>query len=110
MRNCRVGDRAPTQMAAWQSHYVACFKAKMKEFIVKIEVKLKPIILDPQGKAVLTALHNLGYDEVQETRIGKLIELKVKDENAEKIKERVQEMCKKLLANPVIEDFVVKVD
>ena len=82
----------------------------IKEFVVKVEVKLKPVIIDPQGKTVLMALHNLGYNEVQETRIGKLIELKVKDENAEKAKERVREMCKKLLANPVIEDFVIKID
>jgi len=81
-----------------------------KEFTVKVEVKLKPVILDPQGKTVLTALHNLGYNEVQETRIGKLIEMKIKDESAEKAKERVQEMCRKLLANPVIEDFVIKIE
>ena len=82
----------------------------MKEFTVKVEVKLKPVILDPQGKTVLMALHNLGYNEVQETRIGKLIEMKVKDESAEKAKEQVQEMCKKLLANPVIEDFTIEVE
>jgi phosphoribosylformylglycinamidine synthase len=82
----------------------------MKEFIVKVEVKLKPVILDPQGKTVLMALHNLGYNEVHETRIGKLIEMKVKDESAEKAKEQVQEMCKKLLANPVIEDFVIEIE
>ena len=81
-----------------------------KEFTVKVEVKIKPVILDPQGKTVLMALHNLGYDEVQETRIGKLIELKVKDESAEKAEEQVREMCKKLLANPVIEDFVIKIE
>lgn len=82
----------------------------VKEFIVKVEVKLKPVILDPQGKTVLMALHNLGYIEVQETRIGKLIEMKIKDESANKVKERVQEMCKRLLANPVIEDFVIKIE
>jgi phosphoribosylformylglycinamidine synthase len=82
----------------------------VKEFIVKVEVKLKPVILDPQGKTVLMALHNLGYSEVQETRIGKLIEMKIKDESANKVKERVQEMCKRLLANPVIEDFVIKIE
>ena len=53
----------------------------MKEFKVKVEVKLKPVVLDPQGKTVLGALHNLGYLEVQETRIGKLIELTVEDES-----------------------------
>jgi len=82
----------------------------IKEFKVKVEVKLKAVVLDPQGKTVLGALHNLGYLEVQETRIGKLIELTVKDENEQKVRERVEEMCKKLLSNPVIEDFVIKIE
>ncbi len=82
----------------------------MKEFKVKVEVKLKPVVLDPQGKTVLTALHNLGYAKVNDARIGKLIELKITDEDADKVKERVNDMCMKLLANPVIEDFVVNVE
>jgi len=82
----------------------------IKEFKVKVEVKLKAVVLDPQGKTVLGALHNLGYLEVQETRIGKLIELTVKDESEQKVRERVEEMCKKLLSNPVIEDFVIKIE
>lgn len=77
---------------------------------MKVEVKLKPVVLDPQGKTILMALHNLGYNEVQETRIGKLIELTVEDESDQKVKERVEEMCKKLLANPIIEDFVIKIE
>ncbi len=82
----------------------------MKEYKVKIEVKLKPVILDPQGKTVLTALHNLGYEEVNDTRIGKLIELNIKDSDADNVEKRVNEMCTKLLANPVIEDFSVNVE
>ncbi len=82
----------------------------MRAFRVKVEVKLKPVVLDPQGKTILMALHNLGYNEVQETRIGKLIELTVEDESDQKVKERVEEMCKKLLANPIIEDFVIKIE
>jgi len=82
----------------------------MKEFKVKVEVKLKPVVLDPQGKTVLMALHNLGYDKVDDARIGKLIELKITDENADKVKEQVNDMCMKLLSNPVIEDFVVNVE
>ena len=76
----------------------------------KVYVNLKSGVLDPQGKTVLMALHNLGYNEVRETRIGKLIELRVEDESVEGVKERVQEMCKKLLANPVIEDFIIKIE
>ncbi|MCH8014189.1 MAG: phosphoribosylformylglycinamidine synthase subunit PurS [Candidatus Dadabacteria bacterium] len=82
----------------------------MKEFKVKVEVKLKPVVLDPQGKTVLTALHNLGYEKVEDARIGKLIELKIMDSDAGNVRERVNDMCKKLLSNPVIEDFVVKVE
>lgn len=82
----------------------------MKEFKVKVEVKLKPVVLDPQGKTVLTALRNLGYEKVEDARIGKLIELKIMDSDAGNVRERVNDMCKKLLANPVIEDFVVKVE
>lgn len=82
----------------------------MKEFKVKIEVKLKPVVLDPQGKTVLQALNNLGYDEVGDARIGKLIELRVSDGSAEKVKERVDEMCKKLLSNPVIENFEINIE
>ena len=83
---------------------------KMKEFKVKVEVKLKPVVLDPQGKSVLMALNNLGYSEVEDARIGKLIELTVKDGSAESVKERVNDMCAKLLSNPVIEEFTVTVD
>lgn len=80
-----------------------------KEFQVKVEVKLKPVILDPQGKAVLAALHDLGFVEAEDARIGKLIELKVKGTDAGSVKEKAEEMCRKILANPVIEDFVIKV-
>ena len=82
----------------------------MKQFKIKIEVRLKSGVLDPQGKAVLGALHNLGYKEVEDTRVGKLIELRVQDENPQKVRERVEEMCKKLLANPVIEDYLIEVE
>ncbi|MFQ5786980.1 MAG: phosphoribosylformylglycinamidine synthase subunit PurS [Thermodesulfobacteriota bacterium] len=82
----------------------------MKEYKVKVEVKLKPVVLDPQGKTVLNALHNLGYNQVSDTRIGKLIELKLTNSNKKNVIEQVKEMCSKLLANPVIEDFSIKVE
>lgn len=82
----------------------------MKEYKVKVEVKLKQVVLDPQGKTVLNALHNLGYNQVSDTRIGKLIELKLTNSNKKNVIEQVKEMCSKLLANPVIEDFSIKVE
>ena len=82
----------------------------MKEYKVKVEVKLKPVVLDPQGKSVLSALRNLGFGEVEDARIGKLIELTIKDGDAGNVEERATEMCRKLLSNPVIENFDVKVE
>jgi phosphoribosylformylglycinamidine synthase subunit PurS len=82
---------------------------KMKDFKVKVEVKLKSVVLDPQGKTVLSALHKLGYNQVIETRVGKLIELTVRDSDKENVKGLVEEMCDKLLANPVIEDFIISI-
>lgn len=82
----------------------------MKEYRVKVEVKLKPVVLDPQGKSVLSALRNLGFGEVEDARIGKLIELTIKDGDSGNVEARVTEMCRKLLSNPVIENFDVKVE
>jgi phosphoribosylformylglycinamidine synthase subunit PurS len=82
----------------------------MKEFNVKVEVKLKPVVLDPQGKTVLKALQNLGYNQVTDARIGKLIELKLTDSDKERVIDQVNEICNRLLANPVIEDFSITVE
>lgn len=70
---------------------------------VKIYITLKEGVLDPQGKAVQTSLNTLGFTEVQEARVGKYMELFVEDSVDVEVK--VEEMCSKLLANPVIEDY-----
>lgn len=82
----------------------------MKEFKIKVEVKLKSAVLDPQGKTVLTALKNLGYNQVIDTRIGKLIELKLIESSKDLAREKVEEMCIKLLSNPVIEEYSITVE
>jgi phosphoribosylformylglycinamidine synthase len=82
----------------------------MKQFNAKVEVKLKSVVLDPQGKAVLSALHNLGFDDITDTRVGKLIELKMNEESREEAERKVEDVCKKLLANPVIEDYSIVID
>ena len=68
---------------------------------VRVFVTLKPSLLDSAGRTVAGALQKLGYQELDEARIGKLIELKVEQYD----ETRVREMCDKLLANPVIEDY-----
>jgi phosphoribosylformylglycinamidine synthase len=72
---------------------------------VKIFVSLKRGVLDPQGKAIERSLHTLGYSEVQDVRMGKYLELDLEATSAESAEARVREMCDKLLANPVIEDY-----
>ena len=77
---------------------------------VKIEVRLKPAILDPQGKTGLGALKQLGYDEVAAVRVGKLIELELGDGTPEVLKARVEELSRRLLANPLMETFDIHFD
>ncbi len=81
----------------------------MKKFLVKVEVKLKPVVLDPQGKAVLSALHNLGYKQVTDSRIGKLIEMRIVSDSLDEVQNSVADMCRKLLSNTVIEDYFINV-
>jgi len=70
---------------------------------VKVYITLKPSLLDAQGKVVQSALQQLGYDGVEEVRIGKYVEMTVGD--GPEMDAQVREMCAKLLANPVIEDY-----
>ena len=70
---------------------------------VKVFVTLKPSLLDAQGKVVQGALQQLGYGDVEQVRIGKYVEMTVRD--GQNIDAQVREMCDKLLANPVIEDY-----
>jgi phosphoribosylformylglycinamidine synthase len=72
---------------------------------VKIFVSLKKGVLDPQGKAIERSLHTLGYNEVQDVRVGKYLELAVDAPSRDGAELRIREMCDKLLANPVIEDY-----
>ena len=77
---------------------------------VKIYVTLKKGILDPQGKAVQHSLHTLGYTSVKDVRIGKYIEIDIGDPSKEAVEARIKEMCHKLLANPIIEDYRYEID
>lgn len=70
---------------------------------VNVYVTLKPALLDAQGKVVQGALQQLGYDDVEHVRVGKFIQMTLK--NGESADAQVKEMCDKLLANPVIEDY-----
>jgi phosphoribosylformylglycinamidine synthase len=70
-----------------------------------VYVSLKKDILDPQGQAVKNALHSLGYSNVKDVRVGKYIVLTLEQGSEENIGNIVEDICKKVLSNPVIEDF-----
>jgi len=75
-----------------------------------VRIRLKSGVLDPQGKAIGHALNGLGFAEVGEVRQGKLIELDIAESDPAKARERVEEMCRRLLANPVIERYDISLD
>ena len=77
---------------------------------VKIFVSLKSGVLDPQGKAIERSLHTLGYGEVQDVRMGKYLELTVEGIARTVTESRIREMCDKLLANPLIEDYRFEIE
>ena len=70
-------------------------------------ITLKKDVLDPQGKVIHQALDGMGYKNVEEVRQGKYFEIDVKESDPNKAKELVEEMCKKLLANLVIENYKI---
>jgi len=67
-------------------------------------------VLDPQGKAVERSLHHLGYTEVQDVHLGKYIELSLDGVSRDDARQRTDEMCRRLLANGVIEDYRFEID
>lgn len=76
---------------------------------VRVNVTLKPGVLDPQGAAVRHSLGALGFDGVNKVRQGKVIELELEENDSAKAKSQVEDMCEKLLANTVIENYLVEI-
>jgi phosphoribosylformylglycinamidine synthase len=80
------------------------------KFLAKVYVTLKEGVLDPQGVAVANSLHTLGYEEVEEVRVGKFTTVSLEAPSLEVAREKVDEMCDKLLANPVIEEYNFEIE
>ena len=76
----------------------------------KVFITLKKAVLDPQGKAVEGTLQRLGYSNVESVRVGKYVEIDVVAENADDAQKQVADMCEKLIANTVIEDYRIEVE
>ncbi len=74
-------------------------------YLAKIYITLKPTVNDPQGLTIKGALHHLGFTEVEDVRAGKYMEVRINEDDSAKAHKQVNEMCHKLLANPIIENY-----
>jgi phosphoribosylformylglycinamidine synthase PurS subunit len=74
-------------------------------WLARIHVTLKPVVNDPQGLAVMGGLHQLGYTGVESVRLGKYLEVRLAAPDRATAEAQVDEMCRRLLANPVLEDY-----
>ena len=83
---------------------------KANIFKAIVDVTLKKSILDPQGQTTLHALETLGFQEAKDLRVGKHFVLTVNSANAVEAEEKVRQMCEKVLINPVIEEYFVKIE
>ena len=75
----------------------------------RVFVTLKAGVLDPQGQAVVRSLAGLGFPEVEDARLGKMLEVRLAGTDPEAARKRLDEMCRRLLANPVIEDYRIEI-
>ena len=74
---------------------------------VSVTVTLKKDVLDPQGKVIEKTLKNMGYNNIENVRQGKFFEIEINDNDKKKAESTVEEICKKLLTNMVIEDYSI---
>ncbi|MGB2694636.1 MAG: phosphoribosylformylglycinamidine synthase subunit PurS [Dehalococcoidia bacterium] len=79
-------------------------------FLARVYVTLKPTVNDPQGLTVRGGLHSLGFETVESVRAGKYLEIRLDGDDRASAEAQVTEMCRKLLANPVIEDFRYEIE
>lgn len=79
-------------------------------FLARVYVTLKPTVNDPPGLTIRGGLHSLGYTSVDSVRSGKYMEIRLDAPSADAARAQVNEMCRKLLANPVIEDFRFEIE
>jgi phosphoribosylformylglycinamidine synthase len=76
---------------------------------VTVTIDRRPEIADPEGTTVKRALHDLGFTEASEVRMDRVIHMEVEGDDPTAVRARVEDMCRQLLANPVLEDFAVEV-
>ena len=82
----------------------------MSTYLARIYVTLKPTVNDPQGLTIADGLRSLGFDEVEDVRAGKYLEVRLDAASPEAASQRVDAMCDKLLANPIIESYRFEIE
>jgi phosphoribosylformylglycinamidine synthase subunit PurS len=82
----------------------------MNEYSVEVRIAPRAGLLDPQGQAIQHALRSLEFDEVEDVRVGRLLRLRLLADSDEAAKTAADEMCRKLLANPVTEDYEIALE
>ena len=83
---------------------------EMNTYSASVKIMLHNGILDVQGKAVENALHSIEFQQINKVRIGKFVELQVITESQEEAKKIVEDACEKLIANPIIEDYQIRIE
>ena len=79
----------------------------MNEYRIEVRIAPRAGLLDPEGKAIQHALRSLEFEEVEDVRVGRLVRLKLQAESETAARDAADEMCRKLLANPVTEDYAI---
>jgi phosphoribosylformylglycinamidine synthase len=79
-------------------------------YLAKVYITLKPTVNDPQGLTIKGGLHTLGFNSVESVRAGKYLQIKLDGSDRADAERQVREMCRKLLANPIIEDFTFQLE
>lgn len=102
--------RAPLACSRPRADIRGYRRSRGNEMKAKVTIALKPGVLDPQGAAITQALAGLGFDEVRGARVGKIIELDLAEADRAAVERRLREMCERLLANTVIEDYAVELE
>jgi phosphoribosylformylglycinamidine synthase PurS subunit len=79
-------------------------------YLARVDISLKPTVNDPEGLTIKGGLHSLGFQSVESVRAGKYMEIRIDARSKKEAEKQVTEMCKKLLANPVIEEFRFEIE
>ena len=82
----------------------------MAEWLARVHVVLKPVVNDPQGQSIQGGLRSLGFASVERVRAGKYFEISLDAPDAAAAERQIDDMCRKLLANPVIEDYRFEIE